>query len=818
MKNSIQILFVVTLLFLFKFSEAQTNKAIYVFDAGSNSAIDQVTVKTDNGIEVNTDQTGKCSLNLDGVSKIYLRKDGYINLDINATKGVKSKYYLFLDGEKFQRDYKGTLWAQSQEMYVDPSVLSFDLQSKGKIAGVLIESHSGMPGEGADVMIRGFRSLSLSNRPLLVVDGQIYQNQGYESPAFEGFFNNPSNILNPNDIETIEYIKDGMTSQYGSLGSNGVILVTTKRSGKLKTSVDASVWTGINKIRKELPLLNNAEWTNKSLEVLQTGLSMNDIYSYYPGLFNDPDDVGYHEYKYNTNWQDEIYRESLTQNYNVQVKGGDNVARYYLSIGYNGEGGIIENTNYSRYSTRFNTDVDVTNKLKVQLNLGVNYNNGELIDAGVSNNNPIYAAILKSPILQPKKVNYKGEEMPDYDPFHIFQISNPMAILNDNESEFLGYSLLGNFKFDYQITNSLAFSGAIGLTSWQDKQHSFISGVTNGAIVPTYVYNDYALNQVKHFVARNNSLHSELNLKYSKKYERSLLKLLLGGRYLSNDHETSYSFGMNTSSDKFITLDQVDRNDYREILSDFYDHKVISSYLSAEYLLDDCFEVSGTLNLESNNGHADDGAENYLYGNVGVSYNFAKCGALQSSNLIDVLRLRGSYGLSGNSRLDASMVNKLYQTKTFSNVTGLVRKNIYNSKLENEKVNTLNAGFDFITTRNNFSLTADVWHSTTKDMIIYNQTVNHVGFDGVYSNNGEMSAHGFDVTVDGKLTMGEFNLKLGANISKSETSIDQLGDANELVSSFNGGDMIVKKGTSGYQFYGLQMDGVFASQTEAEQS
>ena len=692
MNSKFNLLLVLFVLIFISNAEAQSIQSIQILDAEKKSPIFGATIKTDSGLELKSNEEGYVTLHVKNVTTIYIRKEGFENLEIKSFNGIKSTYFLFPENSNLITNRHGKLWSSVKTTNIDPSVLSFDLQSKGTVAGVLVQEHSGMPGEGAEITIRGNNSLSLSNKPVIIVDGQVYQNDGYESPVFEGFYNNPYNILNTNDIESITYLKGSASAIYGSLGSNGAIEITTRRAHDLNTRIKVSSWTGISEIKRTIPLLNNSQWTNKALAILQSSLTINDIYDTYPGLFNSPDDVGYHQYKYNTNWQDEIFRPAISQNYGVQVSGGDEVAKYYLGIGYTSNEGIVNNTNFTRYSTRFNTDVNVNKDFSIKVNLGVNYNDGELIDSGVNNNNPIYSALFKSPILQGNKVNYKGEELPIYDPIHVFNVSNPLAILNDNKSEYIGYNFLGNFELNYQINDHLWAKGFIGLTSWKDEQHSFISGVTSNAIVPTYIYNNYANNQVKHFLARNHSTHAEASIGYRKDFKFSNLNLVLGTRYLSNEYETSYSFGMNTSSDKFVTLNQTNSNDFRNIFSNFFQRKLISNYLTLDYLIKNKYNLSATVNYEMNNGHASNGDRDYLYGNVAASYDIGAESWFKNNPLLDVFRIRVDYGKSGNSRLQSDMTDKLYQPKNFSNVTGLVRKNIYNSNIDNEQTNTYNFG------------------------------------------------------------------------------------------------------------------------------
>jgi TonB-dependent SusC/RagA subfamily outer membrane receptor len=226
---------------------------------------------------------------------------------------------------------------------------------QGRIAGLNAVRRSGTPNIGATLMLRGISSLYATNTPLVVVDGVIFDNQDYGGSIIGNHYNDPLSMIDVRDIDNITVLKDG-SSTYGTKGANGVIIITTARARELGTRIDLAVYGGMNFTPHHLPMMNASDYRIYLSDMLQSrGMSPAAIQAL-PYMNDDPSNPDYYRYHNNTNWQDLVFNKSYTRNIYMKVTGGDNIAKYALSLGYMGNGGITRNTDLKQYNMRFNGD------------------------------------------------------------------------------------------------------------------------------------------------------------------------------------------------------------------------------------------------------------------------------------------------------------------------------------------------------------------------------------------------------------------------------------------------------------------------------
>lgn len=268
----------------------------------------------------------------------------------------------------------------------------------GQIAGLEIKRGSGMPGEGSYYNLRGIRSLTGDNAPLIVINGIPYMPDKTSSTVIGGFTRDIFQSYNLQDIQNITVLKGAEAAMYGSLGSNGVILIQTDGaiSNDLETKISYYGSFGVNWNDKRMPLMGVEEYKSYLSDV---GLTIyedpNDFYTNFP-FMKDPNDARYaYLYNNNTNWQDLIYKNSTSTDHLFRVEGGDAIAKYDLSLGYSRDNGLIDNTSMERFHTQLNTNILVSQKVNIFANLGLAYLNGHFQEQGMSiATNPILAAYV----------------------------------------------------------------------------------------------------------------------------------------------------------------------------------------------------------------------------------------------------------------------------------------------------------------------------------------------------------------------------------------------------------------------------------------
>ena len=252
------------------------------------------------------------------------------------------------------------------------NIHSIDQYMQGQTPGMFVVNRSGMPGSGAVTTLRGVNSLHATNQPQYVIDGIPLTSHGVFGSNLAGFAHNPLLDLNPSDISRTLIIKDpSLTTTYGSKASNGLIFIETLDPSVTETSIILDLRFGYSLAPSNIiPQLNADQ--NKTLlnEVLfSSGMYEEDIREYFQGLYLTPEDERFIDYQHNTNWQEMIFRNSFMSNMNVQVKGGDEIARYGLSFGYTNSGGIVKETGYKAYNLRFVGRLNIFRWLK--MNAGV---------------------------------------------------------------------------------------------------------------------------------------------------------------------------------------------------------------------------------------------------------------------------------------------------------------------------------------------------------------------------------------------------------------------------------------------------------------
>jgi TonB-dependent SusC/RagA subfamily outer membrane receptor len=334
--------------------------------------------------------------------------------------------------------------------------------------------------------------------PLFVVDGMPYENTYYSTSLIGNYFANPLASIDPKDIESMTVLRDG-TSLYGSKGANGVILINTLKSKSLETRINARVSTGIGFEPGELPVLSSAGHKFLLSELYQKAyptVSPAAINEYFPFLNrNKPvkqpwgyeGNMDYYRYNALTNWQKEIYAPSWNQDYYLNVSGGDEIATYVLSLGYLKHEGTVKNTDFSRFNTRFNSEIKFSNAFKVLANMSFMYSTKHLPNEGDNVYlNPMLAALVKAPFTAPVKYSEEGKESPNFEDADYWNLSNPYVLVN-NKSNLLNinYRFFGSFEFVYNISRHLDMAALIGLNFNKEREKAFYPSI--GVGFPSFV-------------------------------------------------------------------------------------------------------------------------------------------------------------------------------------------------------------------------------------------------------------------------------------------------------------------------------------------
>ncbi|PHS01337.1 MAG: SusC/RagA family TonB-linked outer membrane protein [Leeuwenhoekiella sp.] len=711
-------------------------------------------------------------------------------------------------------DFEDTQWSNP----INESVGDF---LQGKVSGLNSVRKSGVPGSGAYLNLRGFNSLYATNKPLLVVDGMIYDDEDYGSGILQYNSSSPLAMLEVKDIEDVTVLKDG-SSLYGTKGANGVIIITTTRPDELTTKIDFTMYGGMNQQPEQLPLLRAGQYRTYLTQLVASRGDSQAQIAAQPWVSDNRASGEYFTYNNNTNWQDQVFRTTSNQNYYLRIKGGDDIAKYGLSVGYLNNEGVTSYSSLERYSTRLNASLRLTEKLFVDANLSFIHNTENQRDQGLAyKTSPFYLALTKSPFLAVNAVDAMGDVSPNLADVDIFGVSNPVALIENGIGVNKNYRFFGNLHFKYVFNPNFSLNSILGLTLNKERETFFIPdfGVAD-IVLPTAIGNNRSGSEVQ----RLYSIYTDTWLSYSKQLgNKNFFDFRLGFRSQSNDSESDLGLGYNSATDDFTSVGS-GSNLLRFVGGSLGEWKWINAYLNADYNYLNKYFITLNAAVDGSSRFGDSiqqggfGLGDSYYaalGSVSGAWLVSSEDFLKNSETINLLKLRASYGVSGNDDVGNYTAQQLYVSQNLLGVQGLVRDNIGNPELKWETVSKLNLGIDLSLFRDRLNASFDVYQNKTEDMITYESTTTTTGFDYIVTNSGSMKTQGYDLSLNGRLLKtSDFGLDVGLNLSRYVNEVTSL-PGEPIITEFGGATYITHEGQDANLFYGYKTNGVYATTAEA---
>ena len=459
---------------------------------------------------------------------------------------------------------------------------------QGRVAGLNSIRRSGTPNIGATMFLSGISSLYATNQPLIIVDGVIFDNADYGG-IISNHYTDPLSTIDPRDIDNVTVIKDG-ASIYGTKGANGVIIITTARAKELGTKIDLAVYYGLNVTPEKLPLLDASQHRIYLSEILKSkGMTDAQIQAQ-PYMNDDKANKDYFRYHNNTDWQDKVLEKSYTKNIYLKVTGGDNIARYALSLGFMKNGAIIKNTDLTRYNMRFNGDLNLSRRMTAVTNLSFTFNEQNLRDQGTAlKTNPLFLALIKSPLLRDHEISDSGIESPTLAGRDTFNISNPSVLTDNAKGLSRDYRFFGSIGFNYQLSKSFIISTTVGVVNNKTRESFFIpaKGLTTDTVNYT-IASSRSGSMVKSYF----SLYNDSRITFSKRFHNiHELSARAGFRYLKGKAEQDFGLGFNSPIDQLISV-QFGTNALRKIGGSIGEAAWVNTYFNTDYSYLDKYYVS----------------------------------------------------------------------------------------------------------------------------------------------------------------------------------------------------------------------------------
>lgn len=697
-----------------------------------------------------------------------------------------------------------------------------DAYLQGRVAGLNAIRRSGTSNIGANLFLRGYSSLFATNQPLVIVDGVFFDVSNYGGSLIEGYYNNPLAFIDLKDIDNITVLKDG-SSIYGTKGANGVVLITTARARQQATKIDVGLYGGINTMPTKIPVMNTSDYRTYLSEMLQSkGLSYKEMQAL-PYMNDDQANPDYYRNHYNNNWQDKIFSNNYSQNGYMKITGGDNIARYALTMGFLKNGGVIKETDLTRYNTRFNADLNLSPKLTAATNLSFIYNEQNMKNSGTSwKTNPIYAALIKSPFFAANQVADNGVESPALAAVDTFGMSNPTAIINNMQALNKNYRFVGSVAFNYQLAKHLSLSTTLGVTIDKVRESFFVPQV---GIVSDTLENAIAKNRSGVQVIRMFGLFNDTRLSYNRTFNRvHQFAARVGVRYNRTQAERDTALGFNSATDQMTGVGY-GVTALRRIGGSQMEWSWMNTYLNADYGLSDKYFLSFNMAIDGSSRFGTDarggavlraGDRNYaLLPSLSGAWLASSESFMAGVKRLDLLKLRASVGFSGNDDIGNYASRKYYVTQNLLGIVGLVRGNVGNPSLQWEEVTKLNAGLDVALLNERVSLSFDAYQNKTDKMLVFEPAPAFSGLDYTISNSGAMKTTGWEASVNARIVYhNKLKWDLGFNIAQYKSKVTKL-PMNAILTPFAGGTILTQEGRAPNLFYGYKTAGVYTSDAEA---
>jgi TonB-linked SusC/RagA family outer membrane protein len=801
--------------------------------AKTKGALSGINIAVENFSAAITNDDGSFEIRVPNLEVILKISGQDFQTKVYALRGQESGIEVFLSEPNYAPAYQMANMASGEQMQYNntnaASVVNFSKDQwsnpvnesvggflQGKVAGLNTVRNSGTPGAGTYLSLRGFNSLYATNKPLIIVDGMIYDDEDYGSGIVQNNISSPLSNIDVKDIEDITVIKDG-SSLYGTKGANGVIKITTIRPTELSTKIDFTMYGGVNQAPDQLPLLGaDAYRTHLSQLEVSRGLSQQQIAAL-PYMNDELGSAGYYKYHNNTDWQDQVFKASTNQNYFLKIRGGDDIAKFGLSVGYLDSKGIVDQLNTKRYSTRLNAALRLTEKLSVDANLSfINNIQGQWDQGFAYKTSPMYLALTKSPFLAVNDVNDTGEFSPNLADVDDFNVSNPNAILTNGFGTNKNYRFFGNLKFKYALNKAWDINSIIGLTLNKERETFFIpdQGVAD-IVLPTAIANNRSGSEVQIY----NSLYTDTYANYFKNFKNDHhLDVRFGVRSQSNKSESDLGLGYNSSTDDFTSVG-AGSNLLRQVGGALGEWNWLNIYANANYNFRNKYFLTTSYAVDGSSRFGDkksNGADKYaLMTSLAGAWLVSSEGFMKNLKAIDYLKLRASFGHSGNDDIGNFTAQNYYISQNLLGMQGLVRGNIGNPNLQWETVKKFNVGADLGIFNERINASLDVFSNKTENMIVYETVGNASGFDYAVSNSGTMRTLGADLSLNARVfKSADFTFDLGLNVSRYKNEVQSLPNG-DILTQFAGATYLTSVGKDANLFYGLKSTGVYSTTAEA---
>jgi TonB-dependent starch-binding outer membrane protein SusC len=667
----------------------------------------------------------------------------------------------------------GSVGVVKAESLKNIPVSTIDGIMQGLTSGVQVSQNSGTPGGEMSVRIRGVSSISGSSQPLYIIDGIPVTTGDFAQVGYEGQGTNALSDLNPNDIESISVLKDASAASiYGARASNGVVVITTKRGSNQKTTINFNSYYGVQQVWRKLKMLNSRQWMEYRNDLAGTTVftqdQMNNITT-------------------NTDWQKEIFRLAPIANYELAANGGNEKTKFFMSGDVFEQKGILIGTDYIRLNGRINIDHNITDKLTIGSSIGLTYAKTDRVEGDASLHGPLPNGI-STPAIYPV-YNPDGTYNQD-GPY-----SNAISIANDAINQNFSFRTLANGYINYQILPHLSINSKWGVDFLNFREHAYEMNTVQGQKYNGLGFETYT--NVMNIVSNN-------VLKYQVTLNKHDLEFLLGYSFESYQTRSSFIRAQDFADENLqyinsaATIVSASSDGSNAGIRSFfgrlnynYGNKYIASFSGR-------FDASSKFGQNNRTG---------FFPSVSLGWRIGEESFLDDLPSISELKLRTSYGLTGNDDIPPFLYAELYKITSYGGQSGIYPSNIPNPDLKWESTAQFDIGLDLGLYNNRVFLTADYYNKQTKDLLLARPLQESSGFSSITENVGRVENKGVEFSISTKNLIGTFNWTTQMNISANRNKVLKLYNGQPLDDIGRGSNRVMEGEPLGI-FYSYKSLGV----------
>ncbi len=814
---------------------AQTNVTGTVSDAKGTTIPGATVMITGTQKGVMTDVNGKYAISVPEDGSLSFSFIGYLTqvIPVNGRTGINvilkestetlNEVVVIGYGTQKKNDINSSVSTIKAKDLADMPQVSFEQMMQGRAAGVTITNNSGAPGSSVSVKIRGASSLTGTNEPLYVIDGIPISgdatNKSTSGRPVVGndFVNSGANavsplaMINPNDIETIDILKDASaTAIYGSRGANGVVIVTTK-SGKRGTGKLAyDTYVSFQEQSKLLSVMNLRQYA-----VLQNALA--DVYGQEPRVeFAHPELLGN-----GTNWQKEIYRSAILKNHQLSFSGGNNGTNYYLSGSYTDQDGTVIGSDFKRYTFRANVDAKLKDWLKVGVNIFTGITNENITLNGQANG-IVSTSLLSAPDVAVKNLDgsYAGPPVNDAS----ISFINPVALALSKTNQLIRKNFSGNFFAEFKLLKGLEYRFELGANTEFSENMEFL---------PTYQWGS-ASNATAVLDQRRQDYYS-VNVKNLLTYRTSFGKhniTILAGEEANESRWKGTSLQARGFLSNDIHTISVSQADALLPTSDYVGSQALYSFFGrAIYDYNSKYSLTASIRADGSSKFADGNKWGYFPA-VSGSWKISNESFMEGTKkYIDNIKLRVGYGSTGNQQIPNYLYGSTLVPAATGLGTGFFVNNFSNPDLKWESSNQTNIGLDFTLLDSKLNATIEVYRKNSRNFLYQVPLGDYItggesyygGIAAPYANIGSMRNDGIDLTLSYATPSGkDFSWNSTLTVSHYKNKVLDLNDGFDLSRSIYLNDFTPAVVTNTFEgqpiglFYGHHAMGIFRTQAQLD--